>query len=147
MRTPTLESIRLPLVRHGRSGEINLVKIIIGLVLLSGAYWAYAFLPHYWAAMKMDEVVQVTALYYRDNPHSEEKVREKYERELDIRDIPLYFEPDWCSIYDYARELHVECWWDVTVDVPALGPKVVEFYIHKYVDPTSGELYDISDES
>jgi len=134
-------------VTTSRRGEINLVKIVMALGFGAGVYWVYAFLPNQWTALKMGEVTQVTLLYWRDHPASEAKVHDKYNRELDIREVDISFEPDWCQLYDYSDELHMECWWDYTVDVPLLGPKVQEFYIHKYVDSRTGEIYDISEES
>jgi hypothetical protein len=123
-----------------RRGEINVVKILVFLGIFAGLFWSYAFLPHYWTHMEMEEVVQVSLLTWRDK--NKARAMETLEHELKKREIPSYIIPEDCEFYEEENRRHMECFWAVDVKYPLIEKrKTLEFVVNKYLDENDN-LYD-----
>jgi len=124
-------------LRHGR---IDFVKILMGAAFIAGAYLIWAFVPPYWTAKKMDEVVTVVLLDWRDrNLH---KAEANLPNELDKREIPMYIIEDDCEFWEEGKEKHLSCFWAVDVKYPLVDKRTtLEFEVHKYLD-TNQNLHD-----
>ena len=123
-----------------RQGRIDIVKILMFLAFIAGAYSIWAFVPPYWTARKMDEVVTVSILEWRDR--NQVKGESMLAHELDKREIPMYIIPEDCEFWEDGKEKHVSCYWAVDVKYPLVDKRTtLEFEVHKYLD-ASGDLYD-----
>ena len=121
-------------MRRCRRGRIDFFKVTLALIVAMAIYWAVAFIPHYWVAAKMDEVVTISILEWRDK-RSMAKSKERLERELDKKEIPQYVVPEDCewSVEEDLR--HLDCWWAVDVKWPIVDKRTtLEFYVGKYLD-------------
>jgi hypothetical protein len=133
----------MPFVRRARRGEIDLFKVGLLLVAVSIVYWGVAFVPHYWVAVKMDEVVTLTTLEWRDK--SKEKAIGRLDIELDKKEIPVYVLPGDCEFYEQEGRRHVDCYWAVDVKWLIVDKRTtLEFYVGKYLDGRD-VLHDIDE--
>ena len=117
---------------RSRSGKLNIVKILLLLMAVVGSAWGWVIGPHHWHKYKMDEVVTVSLLEWRDK--SQKKGEERLVRELDKREIPTYILPSDCRFYVERDEKHLSCFWALSVSFPLVGmPQHLEFRSHKYL--------------
>lgn len=115
-----------------RSGKLDIFKILLALVVLVAGTWVWSIGPHHWTKYKMDGVVQVSLLEWRDK--SQRKGEERFARELDKRGLPTYILPSDCEFYEERDEKHVSCFWAIDVSFPLLDtPQHMEFWSHKYL--------------
>ena len=130
-------------MRRARQGEIDLFKLGLLIATVAVVYWGVAFLPHYWVTYKMEEVVTVSTLEWRDK--SKAKAQERLARELDKKEIPLYVVPQDCEFYEEQNRRHVDCYWAVDVKWLLIDKRTtLEFYVGKYLD-SRDVLHDISE--
>lgn len=116
-----------------RSGKIDVVKILMVLIVVGSGFYVAVITPHYWIKYKMDEIVQVSLLEWRDR--SQAKAQERLLHELDKQEIPTYIIPKDCNIYEEKGERHVRCEWAVNVVFPVINQvQHLEFGAHKYLD-------------
>ena len=116
-----------------RHGKVDIAKILMALVAVALAYAAWAFLPHYWVERKMDEVVTVVLLDWRDK--SLRRAQEGLPIEMDKREIPDYLLAEDCEFWEQGGEKHLECYWAIDVKYPLVDKRTtLEFYNHKYLD-------------
>ncbi len=121
-------------MRRRRRGKMDFFKISLLLLVAAAIYWAVAFIPHYWVAVKMDEVVTISILEWRDK-HSMEKSKERLARELDNKEIPMYIAPEDCEWSLEEDRRHLDCWWAVDVKWPIVDKRTtLEFFVGKYLD-------------
>lgn len=126
--------------RRSRQGRVDLTKTFMLLTALALAYAAWAFLPHFWVERKMDEVVTVTLLEWRDK--TRKRSEDRLVKELNDREIPDYILADDCEFYEQGGEKHLECYWAVDVKYPLVDKRTtLEFYCHQYLDDRDG-LHD-----
>ena len=128
-------------VRRARQGEVDLFKVGLLIAAVAAVYWGVAFLPHYWVTYKMEEVVTVSTLEWRDK--SKDKAQDRLARELDKKEIPLYVLPQDCEFYEEENRRHVDCYWAVDVKWLLVDKRTtLEFYVGKYLDKRD-VLHDI----
>ncbi len=126
------------MLRRSRQGKVDLTKVVMLLVVVAAAYAAWAFLPHFWVERKMEEVVQVSLLDWRDR-NNQGRAEDRLLRELDKREIPEYILAEDCEFYEQGGERHIECYWAVDIKYPLLDKRTtLEFYCHQYLDKNDG---------
>lgn len=119
-----------------RAGKIDIFKIFLTLVVVVGGTIAWFELPHQWVKYKMDEVVQLSILEWRDK--SLKKAEERLPREMDKKTIPNYILVDDCKFYEERAERHLSCYWAIDVTYPLVNKvRTLEFRSHKYLDASN----------
>lgn len=114
--------------------KYNIVTIPLLLVLIVGGVFATHVGPHYWVKYKMDEVVQVTVLEWRDF-QSMRRAQDRLPRELEKYEIPSYIILNDCTIFEEKGEKHVKCDWSIDVRFPLVEYKHhLDFVSHKFID-------------
>ncbi len=129
-----------------RRGAFSIFRLLLYAGLAAGAYYAWVVVPPHWVHIKMDEIVQVSLLEWRDK--SLRKARERLAREVEKRNIPDYIIPDEdCEFSErVGGERHLDCYWEVEVTFPFIN-KTQTFYFtsHKYLD-SDDQLHDAGPE-
>ena len=119
-------------------------KIGLALIVAAAVYWSVAFVPHYWVTFKMEEVVTVSILEWRDK-RNVDKSKERLAHELEKKEIPLYVLPEDCDWYEEERRRHLACYWAVDVKWPLVSKRTtLEFFVGKYLT-TNDEMRDWSE--
>lgn len=116
-----------------RQGRIDIAKILMLGAFAAGAYAIWAFIPPYWTSKKMEEVVTVSILEWRDR--NQMRAESQLAHELDKREIPMYIMPEDCEFWEEGREKHVSCYWAVDVKYPLIDKRTtLEYEVHQYLD-------------
>lgn len=123
-------------MRRQRHGKIDLGKAAFLVAGLVAIYLAWAFIPPYYTKYKMNEVVQITLLDWRDF-NNQERSLETLVIEMDNKEVPEYVWPEDCEFFTDSTDgsRHLDCYWAVEVKYPGLQKRTqLEFQVHKYLD-------------
>ncbi len=122
-----------------RRGDSTFGKLLWAGLVVGGLFVASVFYPIYLVKFEMSEVVQVVILDWRDK--NKTRAQSRLKAELRKREMPDYIYAEDCEFYTQQKQKHLDCWWEVDVDLPGYH-KTLEFTIHKYLDASENNVWD-----